>query len=444
MKNLLFKKIKNILKQLDLKKGPLLLGLSGGADSTFLLHMLLMCKKDIEFDLHVAYVDHGWREDSKNERNLLKKLSEDLSIPFHSTVLKYDNNVKNLEEVSRNLRLEYFEDLFNKHSFSFLVLAHHADDVCETVLKRIFEGSELFNIGGMKSVSKYKSMTVLRPMLNITKKQILKWLHENDVSYFHDITNDDTKFLRARMRKDIIPYLNDTFKKDITENLLEASIRSYELKYYLDKKTEHIKNKIQSGPFGIYIDFSDVEFVELEIRHVIKGILINENIDVSRKLLSQYLLWIENGEANKKSQLKNANIFIDRKKIFIIRKNIPEFKDFINIKLGMHKSEDWTIKITKINKKDAYNSSNWTDLWKGKAKYLLPYIEGAKLQVVSNKHLSSWLSKCKIPSFLKNFFPVLVRENYIYAEFLSGKNWKNIKNDNFVEVSFEFNQKSFS
>ncbi len=273
MKNTLFDNIKNILKQLDLKKGPLLLGLSGGADSTFLLYMLLMCKKDIEFDLHVAYVDHGWRENSKNEKQALEKLAKELSIPFHSTVLKYDDNVKNLEEASRNLRLEFFEGLFNKHSFSFLVLAHHADDVCETVLKRIFEGSELFNIGGMKSVSKYKDITILRPLLNITKKQILTWLKENNISYFHDATNDDTKYLRARMRSCIIPYLNDIFKKDITKNLLESSIRSYELKDYLDKKTEHIKSKIQFGPFGTYIDFSDIEFISLEVRHIIKEIL---------------------------------------------------------------------------------------------------------------------------------------------------------------------------
>ena len=115
---------------LDLKKERYLLALSGGSDSMYLFHQLL----DGKYDFAVAHVDHGWRETSKEEALWLKEYCEARGITFYGH--KLDRVLG--EDEARRARLAFFRSI---EGFDAVLMAHHADDQVETILKRLFEGS---------------------------------------------------------------------------------------------------------------------------------------------------------------------------------------------------------------------------------------------------------------------------------------------------------------
>jgi tRNA(Ile)-lysidine synthase len=216
-----------------------LLGYSGGPDSKALLYALLEC----DVKPHLAHVDHGWREESEEEAEMLRKEAVELGCPFFSVRL---NNVEKSEDAARRARLSYFFSHFAP--YEALLLAHQADDLAETVLKRILEGAHLPNLGGMQPVSSQHELTIWRPLLYVRRSEIIEFLEERGLHPLLDSSNLDTAYLRARMRLEIFPFLNEKFGKETTENLALLSERATELKDYLDRQIASVP--IHKGPWG--------------------------------------------------------------------------------------------------------------------------------------------------------------------------------------------------
>lgn len=207
-------------------KAPLLLGYSGGPDSKALLYILK------GLPIHVAHVDHGWRQTSGAEAEELKREVEGLGFPFHMTRLEGCKK----EEEAREARLEFFRKLCEQVPFQALLLAHQADDWAETALKRVLEGSHLPFLGGMDPVSHIKGLCIWRPLLKIPKQGLEKYLDQKGLIPLRDPTNTDPKYLRSRMRVDMIPYLSRSLGKEVAGNLTLLAERASELKEYLDRK----------------------------------------------------------------------------------------------------------------------------------------------------------------------------------------------------------------
>ena len=254
---------KTVKKFIDTRcdERPLLLAYSGGPDSKALLYGLL----EAGIKPHLAHVDHGWREESLLEAELLRKEAENLKLPFHSIRLTCLPD-KNLEDYGREARLQFFRTLFDQIPFQALLLGHHSDDLAETALKRIFEGAHLPFLGGMTPTSELMGMAVWRPLLGVRKKEILHFLETKMLKGFYDKTNDDPKFLRTRLRQTMIPDLTVSFGKEIVPNLALLSERAYELKEYLDRKVESIRK--MEGEWGSAFYLKGVE--RLEARHLLR------------------------------------------------------------------------------------------------------------------------------------------------------------------------------
>jgi tRNA(Ile)-lysidine synthase len=199
---------------------PVLLAYSGGGDSTALFELLLKYREIYPLDLHVAHVDHGWREESQEEALRLKARCP---VPFHLERLEIDIKAGNLEDRCRQLRLAFFNQVYQEIGAEALVMAHHANDQAETVLKRIFEGGPLH---GLLPDRLIEGMRVLRPLLGVQKKELLAYLDREGVPYFTDSTNEDERFLRGKMRKTIIPLLEEHFGKGIVAPLCRLAERS--------------------------------------------------------------------------------------------------------------------------------------------------------------------------------------------------------------------------
>ena len=253
------------------KKSPLLLGYSGGGDSKALLYLLL---ETGVAPLHLAHVDHGWREQSADEALALADEANRLKLPFHSVRLT-NQPKRNIEDDGRRQRLAFFKGLFARIPFQALLLAHHAQDAAETALKRVLEGAHLTHLNGIALESTIEGMQIWRPLLHVDKKSLLAYLEQNNLSFLSDASNEDPKFLRSRMRLQMIPELSRQFGKEVGKNLALLGERAAELRQYLDERVRHAWREDEEG---IWLNFENL--VRLEIRH-----LLQKKARFSRKLL---------------------------------------------------------------------------------------------------------------------------------------------------------------
>ncbi len=290
------------------RKKPLLLGYSGGPDSKALLYALLECG----MIPHLAHIDHGWRKESADEAQALREEAERLGCPFFS--VRFELHEKK-EDEARKARFSFFSSLFP--GYEALLLAHQADDLAETVLKRVLEGASLSNLGGMKPVSCQYGMRIWRPFLSVRREAILQFLKERSLNPVLDPSNSDPVYLRSRMRQEIFPFLNEKFGKASTENLSLLSERALELKEYLDRKTANVS--IQKGPWGVLADLSHLE--RIEQRHVLQNIARDESLVLSRDVLEILLNWVELGQKTKHLIVKTKKIVVDGKRVWFFSKS---------------------------------------------------------------------------------------------------------------------------
>jgi tRNA(Ile)-lysidine synthase len=192
-------------EQLIPKGSTVIIGLSGGPDSVCLLTVLTQLKQTYQINLIAAHLNHKWRSAADQDEQFCRDLCSTIQIPFHSksadqiTLKKKPNG--SLEEQGRLLRRTYFEELATEYKGSHIALAHHNDDQLETFLIRLVRGASVTGLASMKSANgRY-----IRPLLCLDKKEILSYLHENQLPFCHDETNDDESILRNAIRKKIIP-----------------------------------------------------------------------------------------------------------------------------------------------------------------------------------------------------------------------------------------------
>lgn len=206
-----FKTMREKIPQLSdtLQNYTFLLAVSGGIDSLAMLAIFTACQKHFGYQLRVAHFNHGIREESFAEEKLMQTVCRRLAIPLTiergSTPLYAKEHKMGLEEAGRILRYDFFKKLQEKMNTAILCTAHHANDLCEDVLMRLLRGSVWPRLGGMPYFDEKRQM--LRPLLYVTKQELTDFLLPLGFPYAEDKSNSDEQFLRNRVRKNIIPLL---------------------------------------------------------------------------------------------------------------------------------------------------------------------------------------------------------------------------------------------
>lgn len=182
-----------------------ILGFSGGPDSVFLLHVLALLQDDGLLKVIAAHLDHEWRVNSGADVEFCKQLCSKLNIEFLSAkASQLEAKIKfngSCEEVGRAMRRCLFENVLTANGAHFIMLAHHAQDQQETFFMRLMRGTTLSGLRCMDYINgKY-----IRPLLEIDKDEIVKYLDQNQIKYLIDETNQSDKYLRNRIRKYVIP-----------------------------------------------------------------------------------------------------------------------------------------------------------------------------------------------------------------------------------------------
>jgi len=203
--------VKTELTRLNLPADTTVLcALSGGADSVCLLSLLRQCS---QIRLAAAHVNHGIRgEEADRDEAFCRTLCEQNGIPFYSA--KYDvpalalASGHSLEEEARNVRYAYLASVCKSlGDHTVIATAHHANDNAETVLFHLIRGTGLAGAAGIPAKRDLSGITLIRPMLGISRAEILEYLHTEGIEYILDSTNQDDSYARNYLRLHIIPAL---------------------------------------------------------------------------------------------------------------------------------------------------------------------------------------------------------------------------------------------
>lgn len=190
---------------------PVLVALSGGADSVALLHLLLQAGDGPVLALHVHHGIRGAEAD--RDADFCRALTKRLGVPF--TRLSLDvpaiaaAQKKGLETAARDARYAAIAQYMAAHQLPLLVTAHHADDQLETMLQHLLRGSGLRGLCGIPACRALGGATVVRPMLQMTKAQILQYCKQQHLEYVTDSTNAEACCPRNRLRMEVLPVLNE-------------------------------------------------------------------------------------------------------------------------------------------------------------------------------------------------------------------------------------------
>lgn len=215
---------------------------SGGADSVALLHLLLELRDEFDLCLEVAHLQHGLRgEEGREDALFVQSLAESLGLPFHLKevdlpVLKAEKRRGNLEALGREARYRFFAALAGERGLGKVATAHTRDDQVETLLMWLLRGSGRKGLGGMPPVQKLRwaEVSVIRPLIEVSRWEVLSYLAARDLEYRTDRTNLDTGLLRNWIRLKLLPGLREAIDPHIDERLAQLGDLMREEETFLD------------------------------------------------------------------------------------------------------------------------------------------------------------------------------------------------------------------
>ena len=416
------------LKENINKNDIVVVACSGGPDSMCLLSLVNELKNELNLKIIVAHVNHKLRIESEEEKEMVENYSKENNLIFELLeITKYSNN-KFSEEDARKRRYDFFNKLIKKYNANVLLTAHHGDDLIETILMRLTRGSKLSGyIGIKKENNKY-----LRPLLYVTKKDIIEYLDKNQIKYFIDETNNSDEHQRNRYRKNIIPFL----KKEDKNIHLKYLKFSEELEEYDDFINDYIKklNVIKGSTINLEVLKKEKPFIRRKtIEYLIKDIQKNDILEINDNTLMEILKLMESKKSNAKINLNNGYVAQKKYNEFVIKKEL--LQDNYSIEFDDYFENDEYI-IRKVSNYDG-NSNNVLRLDLSKVK--LPLIirtrkTGDKMQVknLGTKKVKDILINEKIDIDKRNNIPIVIdsKNNILWlpgikkSKFDVGKNEK--------------------
>ena len=297
---------KNILEGLNLKKEKyIIVGTSAGPDSMALLHYL---KNNTNNTIVCCHINHNVRKESKTEEIYLKDYCKNNNIIFESTTIdKYTEN--NFENEARNKRYIFYQEIINKYNAKFLFLAHHGDDLIETIIMKINRGSNLEGYAGIKKISKKNNYYIIRPFLEYSKEDLINYNKKHNIKYYIDKSNYNTKYTRNRIRKNILPVLKKE-NPNIHKSILNYSETLLEYNDYIKKiVNESIKKITSDNTINLILFKKEDPFIQKNILYkLLNDYYQNTPHNITNKHINNILNIINNNKPNLSINLPNNKL----------------------------------------------------------------------------------------------------------------------------------------
>lgn len=217
----------------------ILLTVSGGKDSMAMLHLFIAAK----YTFSVAHCNFQLRgKEADKDELFVQQTCKQLNIPFHSIKFETDafaeKNKVSTQMAARTLRYTWFEELRNTHNYNYIVTAHHQNDVAETMLINLTKGTGLSGLHGIKN----KKNTLIRPLLCFNSAAIQQYIENNNISFREDQSNASVKYVRNKIRHEVLPKLAE-INPNIIETLNKAATHFSATENILHQKIEEEKNR---------------------------------------------------------------------------------------------------------------------------------------------------------------------------------------------------------
>jgi len=232
-----------IRNKISLKPGDVIIvGTSGGPDSMALLYILNEFKNIMDLKLVCAHINHNKRAESDQEQADLSEFCKKNKIIFeYRKIEKWGDD--NFENEARSVRYAFFEELVENYGAKYLMTAHHADDLMETILMRIVRGSTLKGYSGFSRIVDKNNYKIIRPLITLTKSEIEEFCKENNIKYCIDKSNFDMKYTRNRYRHTILPFLKSE-NPNVHKKFLKFSEILIENSNYINREVDKVFNKV--------------------------------------------------------------------------------------------------------------------------------------------------------------------------------------------------------
>lgn len=274
----------------------IVVGLSGGPDSVFLLYFLKHLAALRNLTLIAAHLDHQWRQDSHKDVQLCMQLCKDLDVPFVTKTvseLSMPPIAGTPEQKGRAQRRFFLEQVVQEHNADYIALAHHQQDQQETFLIRLIRGATLSGLASMRP----KAGIYIRPLLQTSKADILSYLDENGIAYISDPTNQDEAMLRNRIRSKVIPALiacDNRFEQNFMRTL--SSLQETEI--FLENLTNALFDQISHEDTGvILVDKEKFFSQDAYMQHrILLALLIKNQVPFvpTQSLLAEIMRFLHN------------------------------------------------------------------------------------------------------------------------------------------------------
>lgn len=237
------KVLKTITKYNLIESGDrIVLGVSGGPDSITALVILNELKQKLDFEIIVAHINHGIRENAKLDEEYVKSFCNKLGIKcyvLHSKVKEFAQREKiGLEEAGRKVRYDFFNEILEKENAKKIAIAHNKNDNGETIIMNILRGSGISGIRGIEP----KQGVYIRPLIEISRDEIEEF--SKNLNPCHDESNDENEFTRNKIRNIVIPYIKKEFNPNIIDGLNRLGQIAREEELFVEKETIKAYNNI--------------------------------------------------------------------------------------------------------------------------------------------------------------------------------------------------------
>lgn len=399
--------MEHILDDIIFDNNPIVVGVSSGPDSMCLLDLLQKKTNKIV----VCHINHNVRKESLTEEEYLRAYSKEHNLIFEvMTINNYEEN--NFENEARKKRYIFYEKILQKYNANKLFLAHHGDDQIETILMKIARGSNLEGYAGIKKISNIKNYQIIRPLLEVTKEDIINYNKSHNITYFIDSSNTNINYTRNRYRKNILPLLKEE-DKDIHKKFLKYSNTLLEYDNYIkDLVKKNIANIYKNNI--IYINELlklDNFMIKNTIYYILNNIYLNKSNIVTEKHINSIISIIHNPKPNLQLNLPNNKIIIKEYDKLIIKDNttnIEKYKIEFNNSLTIDNLEFNIVKETE-------NDSNYicrldrTNI--KKPLYFRSRLEGDCIILKGSnnrKKIKEILIEKKLPISKRNTYPILI------------------------------------
>lgn len=338
--------LQHITKELPfLKDKKLLIAISGGIDSVVLTHLFY----ELEYSISLAHCNFRLRgKESDGDEAFVEDLAKKLDIPVF--IKKFDTLQFASEEklsvqlAARKLRYDWFNELLHQKQYDYLLTAHHADDAVETFLINLSRGTGLDGLTGIPK----QNGKIIRPLLPFSREQIEKYAKEQNIDWREDSTNEETKYLRNKIRHKIIPIL-----KELNPNFLNGFSKTQDnlqgIRVIADDRIEEVsKDVISESADKSVIQFNIEKLKELSnpkayLFEMLKKYGFTEWNDVENLLNTQSGKYVY---SNSHKLLKDRGFLLLSK----IIDSISEAVFFIEKDNLFLKTEKIALKITEIDK----------------------------------------------------------------------------------------------